>query len=140
MNRKQALTVAAIALLGSSAAFAQSSELDLQYFGQNQTSTVSRAAVRAEVLSAQAKGDLAIPGEVLASAVPARADGAFATRVTRAQVKAELAGADLATPSEVAAWNAPAGSALSRDAVRAEARAQARVDTYQDKSRIGAGY
>ncbi len=140
MNRKQALTAAAIALLGSSAAFAQSSEIDLQYFGQNQASTVSRAAVRAEVLAAQAKGDLAIPGEVLAAAVPARANSPFATRVTRAQVKAELAGADLVTPPEVAAWVAPVGSGLSRDAVRAEARAQARIDTYQDKARIGAGY
>lgn len=140
MNRKQALTAAAIALLGSSAAFAQSSEIDLQYFGQNQASTVSRAAVRAEVLSAQAKGELAVPGEVIAAAVPAAAQSPFATRVTRAQVKAELAGADLATPPEVAAWKAPAASGLSREAVRAEARAQARVDTYQDKGRIGAGY
>lgn len=140
MNRKQALTVAAIALLGSSAAFAQSSEIDLQHFGQNQASTVSRAAVRAEVLSAQAKGELVVPSEVLAAAVPARANSAFATRVTRAQVKAELAGADLLTPAEVAVWTAPAGSSLTREAVRAEARAQARVDTYQDKGRIGAGY
>lgn len=139
MNTKQVIATAALALLGSSAAFAQS-EIDLQYFGQNQLSTASRAEVRAEVLAAQAAGELTIPGEVLASAVPARADRFAATRLTRAQVKAELAGADLVTPSEVAAWKAPAGSALSRDAVRAEARAQARADIYQDKGRIGAGY
>jgi hypothetical protein len=138
MNAKQVIATAALAVLGSSAAVAQSSEIDLQYFGQNQASTVSRAAVRAEVLSAQAEGELAIPGEVLAAAVPARAP--FATRVTRAQVKAELAGADLVTPSEVAVWTAPAGSSVSREAVRAEARAQARADTFQDKARIGAGY
>jgi hypothetical protein len=140
MNAKQVIATAALAVLGSSAAFAQSSEIDLQHFGQNQASTVSRAAVRAEVLSAQAKGELAIPGEVLAAAVPARAATPFATRVTRAQVKAELAGADLVTPFEVAVWTAPAGSTVSREAVRAEARAQARVDTFQDKARIGAGY
>lgn len=140
MNRKQVFTAAAIALFGSSAAFAQSSEIDLQHFGQNQASTVSRAAVRAEVLSAQAKGELTVPSEVIAAAVPARSASPFATRVTRAQVKAELAGADLVTPPEVAAWKAPAGSTLSREAVRAEARAQARTDTYQDKARIGAGY
>lgn len=140
MNRKQALTAAVITLLGSSAAFAQSSEIDLQHFGQNQASTVSRAAVRAEVLSAQAKGELAIPSEVTAAAVPAAAQSPFATRLTRAQVKAELAGADLVTPAEVAASTVPATSGLSREAVRAEARAQARVDTYQDKGRIGAGY
>lgn len=140
MNRKQALTAAAIALFGSSAAFAQSSEIDLQHFGQNQASTVSRAAVRAEVLSAQAQGELTVPSEVTAAAVPARSASPVATRVTRAQVKAELAGADLVTPPEVAAWKAPAGSTVSREAVRAEARAQARTDTYQDKARIGAGF
>lgn len=140
MNAKQVIATAALAVLGSSAAFAQSSEIDLQHFGQNQASTVSRAAVRAEVLSAQARGELAVPGEVIAAAVPAAAQSPFATRVTRAQVKAELAGMDLVTPAEVTAWTAPAKSGLSREAVRAEARAQARADTYQDKGRIGAGY
>ena len=139
MNTKQVVTAAALALLGSSAAFAQSSEIDLQHFGANQVSTVSRAAVRADVQSAIASGELITAPEVLASAVPSRAYGP-ATRVTRAQVKAELAGADLTTPAEVAAWKVPAGSAVSREAVRAEARAQARADTFQDKGRIGAGY
>jgi hypothetical protein len=140
MNRKQALTAAAIALFGSSAAFAQSGEIDLQHFGANQASTVSRAAVRAEVLQAQAAGELTVPGEVIASRVPARNNGVAATRLTRAQVKADIAGADLVTPAEVIAWTTPAGSTVSREAVRAEARAQARVDTYQDKARIGAGF
>ncbi|HEY0821577.1 MAG TPA: DUF4148 domain-containing protein [Rhizobacter sp.] len=140
MNRKQALTAAAIALFGSSAAFAQNSEIELQHFGANQASTVSRADVRAEVLQAQAAGELTVPGEVVAAGVPARSNGLAATRLTRAQVQSELAGADLTTPAEVVAWTNPTGSTLSREAVRAEARAQARVDTYQDKARIGAGF
>lgn len=140
MNAKQVIATAALAVLGSSAAFAQSSEIDLQHFGQQQASTLSRAAVQAEVLSAQAMGELTVPGEVLAAAVPSRAAAPVASRLTRAQVKAELAGADLTTPPEVTAWSTPAKSGLTREAVRAEARAQARVDTYQDKGRIGAGY
>lgn len=139
MNAKQVIATAALAVLGSSAAFAQSSEIDLQHFGQNQASTVSRAAVRADVQSAIASGELTTASEVLAAALPARAQAPrFA--LTRAQVKAELAGADLVTPAEVAAWKVPTNAGLSRDAVRAEARAQARVDTFQDKGRIGAGY
>ncbi|MET0334251.1 MAG: DUF4148 domain-containing protein [Rhizobacter sp.] len=85
MNTKQALIAAAIALVGSSAAFAQSSEIDLQHFGADQSSTVSRAEVRSDVLKAQAAGSLVVPGEVLAAAVPARA--VVSAPVTRAAVQ-----------------------------------------------------
>lgn len=136
MNTKQALAAAAITLLSSSAAFAQSSEIDLQHVGANQASTTSRAAVRADVLSAQTAGTLATPSEVLAAAVPANSNVAAAP-ISRTRA----AMAQLAVPYEVAMQsNVPAASTLSRDAVRAEARAHARTDVYKDKSRIGAGY
>lgn len=139
MNTKQVIATAALALLGSSAAFAQSD--DLQHFGASQASTVSRAAVRAEVLSALASGELTTSSEVLASATPSHAHAPVTARATRGQVKAALAGADLTTSSDVAAaGKAPAGSTLSREAVRAEARAQARTNTDHDQGRIGAGY
>jgi hypothetical protein len=137
MNTKQALAAAAIALLGSSAAFAQSSEIDLQHVGANQASTASRAAVRADVVSAQAAGTLATPSEVLAAAVPAGSNVAAAP-ISRAELRAALS--ELAVPYEVAQSAVPRASTLSREAVRAEARAHARTDVYKDKSRIGAGY
>ena len=138
MNTKQAVAAAAFSLLGASAAFAQTPTLDLQFFGQDQVSTQSRAAVRAEVQSAVASGELTVPDEVLAAAVPVRAAGA--PRVTRAQVQAELATADLQTPDEVVAWEAGGASSRNRADVRVEARAQARVDRFQEPGRIGAGY
>jgi hypothetical protein len=130
---KQVIITAAIALLGSASAFAQS-EIELQHFGAQQASTVSRSEVRADVLRAKADGALTVQSEVLAAAVPARS---FATR---AQVNNELAKADLVTPTEVAINAVPQASGLSRDAVRAEARAYARSDVYREKTRIGAGY
>jgi hypothetical protein len=127
---KQVILTAAIALLGSASAFAQS-EIDLQHFGAQQASTVSRSEVRADVLSA--KGQLTVPAEVLAAA-PAR------STATRAQVQTAVVPADRVTPTEVAINAVPQASELSRDAVRAEARAYARSDIYRDKTRIGAGY
>jgi urease accessory protein UreF len=139
MNTKQVIATAVLALVGSSAAFAQTD--DLQHFGANQASTVTRAAVRAEVLSALATGELATSSEVLASATPSRSNAPVTARVTRGQVKAELAGADLTTSSDVAAAGKTATSpGLTREAVRAEARAQARANIDHDKGRIAAGY
>lgn len=134
MNTKQVIAAAAIALLGSSAAFAQS-EADLQYFGANQASAVSRSEVRADVQSALAAGALTTPSEVLVAAVPA----ANATAVARLQNR--LTVAEMTTPSEVTASAVPSqASSLSREAVRAEARAFARTDVYKANARIGAGY
>jgi len=132
MNAKQVIAAAALTVLGSSAAFAQS-EIDLQYFGQ-QASVANRAEVRAEVQRAQAAGSLNTPSEVVAASVPAAKSS-----VSRAQVVSQIAKADLSTPAEVAAAAVPQ-SGLSREAVRAEARAYARTDIYQDKARIGAGF
>lgn len=126
---KQVIIAAAVALMGSASAFAQS-EIDLQHFGAQQASTVSRSEVRADVQRAQADGALVAKSEVLAAAVPA------SSKVSRTQV----AVADLAIPTEVAMFKAPQASTLSREAVKAEARAYARSDIYRDKTRIGAGY
>lgn len=127
---KQVIITAAIALLGSASVFAQS-EAELQHFGAQQASVESRSEVRADVL--RAKADLAVPSEVLAAA-PAR------STATRAQISTDVAKADLVTPTEVAVNAVPQASGLSRDAVRAEARAYARSDIYREKTRIGAGY
>jgi hypothetical protein len=127
---KQVIITAAIALLGSASVFAQS-EAELQHFGAQQASVASRSEVRADVL--RAKADLAVPSEVLAAA-PAR------STATRAQISTDVAKADLVTPTEVAVNAVPQASGLSRDAVRAEARAYARSDIYREKTRIGAGY
>lgn len=126
---KQVIIAAAVALMGSASAFAQS-EIDLQHFGAQQASTVSRSEVRADVQRAQAAGSLIAKSEVTDAAKPASSN-AGRTRV---------AVADAATPTEVAMFKAPQASTLSRDAVRAEARAYARSDIYRDKTRIGAGY
>ncbi|MBX3621419.1 MAG: DUF4148 domain-containing protein [Rhizobacter sp.] len=134
MNTKQVIAAAAIAFLGSSAAFAQS-EIDLQYFGADQASSVSRADVRADVRSALAAGELTTPSEVSVAAVPASS----ATAV--AQLRNRLTVAEMTTPAEVTASAVPAqASSLSREAVRAEARAFARSDVYKANARIGAGY
>lgn len=128
MNTKQAITAAVITLLGS-AAFAQG-EIELQHFGANQTSTVSRAEVRAEVLRAQVSGELTTPLEVRLAAVPTKSLSVLAS-ADRAQVRAEVmaARADLALPSEAAMLVPTAhASARSRDEVRAEARAHVRSD------------
>lgn len=117
MNRTQLIAAAVLSLAGS-AAFAQS-EIDLQYFGQNQTSSVTRSQVRAEVAKARATGELTTPNEVVAAAVAPQAP----VGLTRAQVRAEVlaARATLAVPTEVAMFNQAPVSTRSREAVRAEA-------------------
>lgn len=127
MNRKHTLTALTL-VLATSAAFAQSGELDLQHFGAPQPATTSRAAVHAEVLKARANGE---------SLVPAQADvaGLFQTapatsNVTRAQKRAEVlqaqADGTLIRP-EVNLGQEPAvASTRSRDEVRKEAVAATR--------------
>jgi hypothetical protein len=138
MNTKQIAAAAALALMGS-VAFAQG-EADLQHVGTNQTSTVNRAEVRADVQRALAAGDLYVTGEVLASAIPAQAPGVAVA--SRAQVRADVmsARADLALPGEAALQAVPTShaSALTREEVRAEARAYVRSDAL--RARIAAGY
>lgn len=138
MNTKQIAAAAVLALVGS-VAFAQG-EADLQHVGTNQTSTVNRAEVRADVQRALAAGDLYVTGEVLASAIPAAAPGAAVA--SRAQVRADVmnARADLALPGEAALQAVPTShaSALTREEVRAEARAYVRSDAL--RARIAAGY
>lgn len=139
MNTKQVIAAAAIALVGS-AAFAQS-EVELQNFGLDQASTVSRAEVRAQVQRAQATGELSTPSEVLVAATPVGKAPTLVARVDRAQVRSEVikARAELAIPSEVALSATPAqASPRSRAEVRAEAREYVRSDAL--KARISAGY
>lgn len=135
MNTKQAIAAAVIALVGS-AAFAQS-ELELQHFGADQASIVSRAEVRADVQRARLAGELESPTVVAASFTPK--SGAPVSTVARAQVRNAViqARTELAVPIEVATNQAPA-STLSRQDVRAEARQYVRSDTAA--ARISAGY
>jgi hypothetical protein len=85
MNRKHTFTALTF-ILATSAAFAQSGELELQHFG-NQATTANRAAVRAEVIKARAAGESLVPAEAdvagLFQKVPA-------TGTTRAQLRAEV--------------------------------------------------
>jgi len=136
MNTKQAIAAAVITLVGS-AAFAQS-EVELQHFGANQASTVSRAEVRADVQRARLAGELNSPTVVLAASLAPKA-GALVSTVARAQVRSEVMQslAQLSVPIEVATNQAPA-SALSRQDVRAEARQYVRSDGIA--ARISAGY
>ena len=139
MNTKQVIAAAAIALVGS-AAFAQS-DIELQNFGRDQASTVSRAEVLAQVQRAQATGELITPSEVLASAVSTSKPAALFARTDRAQVRSDVmkARAELAIPSEVALYaTQPQVSPRSRAEVRAEAREYVRSDAI--KARISAGY
>ena len=102
MNTKQALAAAVITLIGS-AAFAQS-EAELQHFGADQKSTVSRAEVRAEAQAAVANGELTTPSEVLAWAgskqkfVPLNV---AAKSVAKPAVVADKAGASTLTRADV---------------------------------------
>jgi len=136
MNTKQAIAAAVITLVGS-AAFAQS-EVELQHFGANQASTVSRAEVRAEVQHARLAGELGSPTEVVAASLAPKA-GASVSTVARAQVRSDVikSRAQLSVPIEVAMNQAPA-STLSRQDVRAEARQYVRSDAAA--ARISAGY
>lgn len=152
MNTKHVIAAAAIAFLGSSTAFAQSSTDDLQHFGASQPSTVSRAEVRAEVQRAMAAGDLVTPSDVAATAVATRAKTpeVDAVRVaqkpqaagkTRAEVNAELAQAradgSLTRPSDVNAFDNAVASTRTRDEVRKEAIAATRSG---QAARVQAGY
>lgn len=128
MNTKQLIAAAAIALVGSTTAFAQS-ESELQNFGASQTSTLTRAEVRAELLRARATGEAPVVSDLIWFSSPVVAT-ARVTDPTRAQLRAEvvkgLADGSLAQPTEVAMTATAAGSARSREEVRAEARASTR--------------
>jgi len=97
MNRKQLIAAAALTLLGS-AAFAQS-EIELQHFGANQPSVVSRSEVRAELQRARAAGEVPAYSEVVAQSPKAGAND-----VQRAQVRGDVlkarANGSLAQPVE----------------------------------------
>jgi hypothetical protein len=127
MNTKQLIAAAAIALVGSTTVFAQSAD-ELQRFGSDQTSTLTRAEVRTELLRARAAGEAPVVSDLIWASSPVAAS----TRVTdptRAQVRAEvvkgLADGSLAQPTDVTA-GATASSVRSREEVRAEARASIR--------------
>ncbi|MBC7956431.1 MAG: DUF4148 domain-containing protein [Cytophagales bacterium] len=138
MNTKQAIAAAVIALVGAPAAFAQS-EAELQHFGAQQVSTVSRAEVRADVQQASIAGVLSIPSEVLAAGIAPKASR-FAA-VNRAQARADVisARAELAVPTEVAMFAKQSAANRDRQDVRAEAREYARSNVVKS-SGIGAGY
>jgi hypothetical protein len=123
MNSKQALTALALVVAGVGA-YAQS-EAELQYFGQQQPSTTTRAAVRAEVVKARANGETLNPTEADVAGVFQKSQ---ATGVTRDQRRAEVAKAradgSLNKLAEVDG-NAVA-STRSRDDVRKEAIAATR--------------
>ena len=124
MNTKQALTAAVITLIGS-AAFAQSSEADLQHFGADQKSTVSRTEVRAEVQAAVANGELSTPSEVLAWAGS-----------TQKFVPLNVAAKSVAKPAVVA--DKAGASTLTRADVRIQAREFVRSESA--KPHISTGY
>jgi len=126
MNTKQLIAAAALTLVGSTAAFAQT-EVELQHFGANQPSTVTRTEVRAEFLRARAAGEVPAYNEIVAVSPAAPS----ATSTTRAQVRSEFLKARVdssyALPTEVTMFaNDTAGPVRSRDEVRAEARAYTR--------------
>jgi len=138
MNTKQAIAAAVITLM-CSAAFAQG-EIELQHFGANQTSTVSRAEVRAEVLRAQGTGELTTPLEVRLAAVPTKSSSVLAS-ADRVQIRADVmkARADLALSKEASMVVPTAhASVRSREEVRAEARAHVRSDAV--RSYVTTGY
>ena len=123
MNSKQALTALALVVAGVGA-YAQT-EAELQYFGQQQPSTTTRAAVRSEVLKARANGETLNPTEADVAGLFQKPQ---ATGVTREQRRAEVAKAradgSLNRLTEVEG-NAVA-STRSRDDVRKEAIAATR--------------
>jgi len=123
MNTKQVITAAVISLIGS-AAFAQA-EADLQHFGADQKSTVSRAEVRAEAQAAVANGELTTPSEVLAWAGS-----------TQKFVPLNVATKSGAKPAVVA--NKAGASTLTRDDVRIQAREFVRSESA--KPHISTGY
>lgn len=140
MNRKHALALALV--LSGSAAFAQSGELDLQHFGATQPSTVTRAAVRAEVIKARANGENLVPNEADVAGLFQKAPAA--STVTRADRRAEVLQArkdgtlDRLSRSEVDVGSTPVVSTRSRDEVRKEAVAATRSG--QASRGVGAGH
>ncbi|MET0334250.1 MAG: DUF4148 domain-containing protein [Rhizobacter sp.] len=127
MNRKHTLTALTF-LLATSAAFAQSGELDLQHFGATQPAATSRAAVRAEVLKARADGESLVPKEADIAGVFQKAPAN--SNVTRAQVRAEVlqaqADGTLVRPEVNVGAEPFVASTRSRDDVRKEAVAATR--------------
>jgi Domain of unknown function (DUF4148) len=121
MNTKQVITAAVISLIGS-AAFAQA---ELQHFGADQKSTVSRAEVRAEAQAAVANGELSTPSEVLAWAGS-----------TQKFAPLNVAAKPVAKPAVVA--DKAGASTLTRDDVRAQARQFVRSESA--KPHISTGY
>ena len=87
MNRKQAIAAALLAFTGS-AVFAQA---ELQHFGAPQAAaTVTREAVRAEVLRARAAGEPLVPAEADVAGLFPKAAVKGQPGVTRAEVHAEV--------------------------------------------------
>lgn len=136
MNTKQAIAAAVITLMGS-AVFAQSGD-DLQHFGADQVSTVSRVDVRADVQRARLAGELTGPTDVQSAYLTPKV-GASVNTVARAQARSDVIQSlpQLAVPTDVAMSQAPA-STLSRQDVRVEARQYVRSDAVA--ARISAGY
>jgi hypothetical protein len=137
MNTKQAIAAAAIALVGS-AAFAQS-EAELQHFGAQQTSSLSRAVVRADVQQARVAGLLNTPSEVLAANFVPNASGVATASLVQTRAEVIGARANLAVPTEVAMFAKQPVVNRDRQTVRAEAREYARGQVVKT-SGIGAGY
>ncbi len=121
MNTKQVITAAVISLIGS-AAFAQT---ELQHFGADQKSTVSRAEVRAEAQAALVAGELSTAPEVLAWAGS-----------TQKFVPLNVATKPAAKPAVVA--NKASTSAPTRENVRIQAREFVRSESA--KPHISTGY
>lgn len=138
MNRQHVIALA-LAAVGSTA-FAQSSELDLQHFGASQPSTVTRAAVRAEVIKARANGETLMPAEADIAGVFQKAPAA--STVTRAQRRAEVLQARsegaFDRPADVDVNATPVASTRSREEVRKEAIAATRNG--QASRGVGAGH
>ena len=136
MNSKQVIVAAAFALVGS-AGFAQT--LQLQHFGENQTPTTTREAVRNEVIRSRANGQALVPSEVdVAALLPKAPVGG----VTRAEVRAEVlkarADGSLARQQELdIAGGSVVASTRTREEVRAEAIAQTRAG---QAARVQAGH
>lgn len=139
MNRKHVIALA-LAAVGSTA-FAQSTELDLQHFGASQPSTVTRAAVRAEVIKARANGENLVPAEADVAGLFQKAPAA--STVTRADRRAEVLQArqdgTLQRLNEVDVGATPVASTRSRDEVRKEAIAATRAGQAA-RGAVGAGH
>ncbi|MBX3626940.1 MAG: DUF4148 domain-containing protein [Rhizobacter sp.] len=141
MNRQHVIALA-LAAVGSTA-FAQSSELDLQHFGASQPSTVTRAAVRAEVIKARADGENLVPVQADVAGLFQKAPAA--STVTRADRRAEVLQArkdgtlERLSLSEVDVSATPVVSTRTREEVRKEAIAATRAGQAA-RGGVGAGH